>query len=362
MGRNKNLAKMSSIEEVLDIDLNDVVSKAVREKIADLEQVIKYQNKTISEKAKEIQTLKSNIDANNADAAVFSELRSRYAAFKTTFDQKGDVDICIGKHQFLMIANILELAYNKNPSGAGWYGWRSGSLAGNLAANFHHCKNELCAVVRAVSPNHAELVPMLSRFVMPWDYPKERVVKFLKDLPYNTNGCMFGIHEYWVNEGIGVKNMPWDFIMQSPHILEDDVFELFIEAISGKPYRKSESYLLFALPKFNKNVTKSQIDRMAEVALAYSHQELKMDQVIAFVKNGLSSFSTEIVEKFFAKAEGVPEYSILSWQWFPVEYQKRFLKQKPIKEVWQILNSYNCQWKDEDKFSFMEEYFKESAV
>jgi len=354
---------MSTIEEVLDIDLNDVVSKAVREKIADLEKTIASQRATISKQSGEIKKLQAHIDDGNADALVLGKVREKYLALKTIYDKESrNVDTCVPQQQFNIISKILEMAYGQIPTGGGWHGYRSGSLLGNLLVNFHHCKDDLCAVLRVVVPSHAELIPRVVSFRMPWDYPKKDVLNFLKELPYNTNGCMFGIHEYWVNEGVGVKNMPWDMIMKSPFILEDDAFGLLINAIQGKPYMKSEAYNLFAIPKFNTGITQEQKNRMAEVVLGYNEQALKMAEVIAFVKNGLKTFPNEIVEKFFAKAKPEANYCLLSWQWFPIEWQKKFLKERPFHEAWKILTSHNCQWMDEDKEAFMEEYFKGSAV
>lgn len=183
---------------------------------------------------------------------------------------------------------------------------------------------------------------------MPFDYPKEDVIAYVKAPKYNTNGCIFGISSYWIEYGAAKPNMPHDLIMRNPHIIEEDVFPILIDSIRKKV---PEFNYLFALPKYNSNVSKEQVVKLGECLI---DNNIKFSDTIAeFVSQNIKDFNSETLEFLFTKAQSDNQYKALHWEKFPNEYQMRFLESKPLDEVLKLITSYNCTWTIEQKENFL---------
>lgn len=339
---------------LLEIDLNEFVSKQISEKIGSLEkELINTRNKN-SEQYKEIIALKKQVDNSKTALGLFDYLRDEFS--KITESEHDDKGYYNSKHknQFLFIEKILDNIFNIKKEAIGWYSIRNdGRLSAHLAVNFYSNKNIVIDLLKIIMVDWSNEVSFIKSFKMPFDYPKEDVIQYVKAPNYNTNGCIFGITPYWVEYGAGKTNMPHDLIMKNPFILENDVFEILLKSIKGKT---SNYYYLFALPKYNKNISNEQLIALGECLIDIKTEVLNYDIVKEFITENLKNFNNKTLDFLYKLIQSDNQYNTLHWEKFPNEYQMRFLKEKPLNEVLKLLTNYNCTWTIEQKESFLKEY------
>lgn len=342
------------MENILEVDLNDIVSKRIESKISSLENDLEKLKNANSLKSSEVIKLNNVIKKNETSLFLLNHLRSEFSQIKATskdgdsswFDSKE-------KNQFLFIENCLQNILNVAKEAKGWYCHGSdGFLKSHLAINYYSNKEVVINLLKALGVD-CETIAFINSFKMPYDYSKEDVVEYVKFPKYNTNGYIFGISQYWINSGAGKSNMPHDLIMQNPFILEAEVFELLLNSIDKKA---GEYYYLFALPKYNKNITKNQIQRLGERLINLKKDVINYDVVKNFIENNLKKFNEKTLDFLYQNIRSGNQFNTLHWENFPNNYQMKFLKSKSLDEVLKILTDYSCQWTVEEKYIFLKEY------
>lgn len=346
------------MSNLLGVNLNEIASQAIVEKIESLELDLKAAQLVINDHFAAITSLKKKEAGVKAITSLLDHLRKVFSSIERGPSDSGGWYDSKQKNQYLFIEKVLTNVFNikreTTREANGWYSSRSdGALAPYLAVNFYHNKDVVIDLLRVLMPNCEKEVSFIRAFQMPYDYPKETVLHYVKAPGHNTNGCIFGISEFWFNAGAGAGNMPHDLIMKSPFIVEDDVFETLLDTIKRKA---SEYHYLFALPRHNKSVSPEQIAALGEQLLSLSDTVRGYDHVDNFIVENLKAFNDKTLDFLYSKIQSDNQFKTLHWEKFPNEYQMRFLKEKSLGEVLQMLARQGCTWTAEQKKAFLNEF------
>lgn len=340
---------MSGKNDYLNIDLNDLVNKEIRERIEDLEKRIEQLWKSIQEKDLLINNQKVLIDDNKLVTDLFWKFRQSFSGLKPTPKDSLGYEKTLVYHQFEFISNILENLFSiKKESNY----QDDTSLAINLAVNYYKNKETVINVLKLLMSNADRMTSVIESFKMPYDYSKDEVLKFVKNPQYNTNGVMFGINRYWTERGASKENMPYDLIMKHPNFLDADVFDQMLETIKT---RNHNSEYFFEITKYNKNITKEHISKIGNLFIDFKF--FNGDLICNFIKSNLDHFDRKTLDFFYTKITIDNQFKMLHWENFPVEYQQRFLMNKPFEEILKILNTYSCKWTIDQKEELLKKYF-----
>ena len=342
------------MDNLLEIDLNEFVSKQIAEKIGFLkEELINTRNK-ISEQYQEISALKKQVDDSKMALGLFEYLRNEFLRIKQSEKDEGGCFNSKQLNQFLFIEKVLLNIFNIKKEANGWYCSRNyGGLVAHLAVNFYSNKNIVVNLLKILMPNCSKEISFIESYKMPFDYTKEEVIEFVKNPKFNTNCCIFGITQYWMEYGAGKTNMPYDLIMKNPHILEDDVFDLVLNSIEKKV---SNYNYLFALSIYNTNISTKQLIKMGELLINLETEILNYKEVQSFISENLKKFSIKTLDFLYNKIQYDNQFKTLHWEKFPNEFQMKFLKIKSLDEILKILTAHSCTWTIEQKEHFLKEF------
>lgn len=342
------------MQDLLNIDLNELVTKEISEKISSLEQENNRQSEVIATQRNEISSLKKTVSNVQIVTGFWDHLRSEYSNItQGKVDKNGWFD-SKQKNQFLFIEKTLSNFFNINKEQNGWLSSRSdGGLAVYLAVNFYTHKQEVINLLQVLKDDCSKEVEFIKSFKMPYDYDKSAVIRYVLEPNYNTNRCIFGISQYWIEGGAKKENVPHDLIMRNPFIVEPDVFAMIINSINK---RVSNYYYLFALPLYNNHVSKEQIEQLGECLLKMGKSETDYDNVKSFISKFLLRFNNTTLDHLYARISNGNQFNTLHWENFPVEYQKRYLSTMDVQMVLKTLHDYSCKWTTEEKASFLKEY------
>lgn len=349
---------------LLDIDLNDFVSKEIEKKISILEKDLASAREMISKQYSEITTLKKTVSVSETALDLLDHWQTEFSNIKRGDDDNGGWYDSKERNQYLFIEKIMLNIFNIKPEYNGWHSNRSnGSLAPYLAVNFYSNRETLIKLLMCImkedntssfSYGTRDVISFISSFVMPFDYSKSGVIDYVTDPKSNTNNCIFGISCYWVEGKAGKTNMPHDLIMRNPFILENDVFEQLLNTIKK---RVPNYYYLFALPKYNKNISPEQIALLGESLLGVTTNVFTNIDVLEFISTNIKQFNNKTLDYLYELViSGHEKLKNFNWEKFPTEYQSKFLMAKPLNEVLTLLNNYNTKWTTEEKESFLKKY------
>lgn len=338
------------MDKIFDLDLNDLVSKQVRDKIDSYELQINELKKKNNDLNLSLITLTKKLSDASSYNSFIDGIRETYNNLKTTGSYAENNIVPIAKKRYDYISNILKSFYNINEE----YGWLShgtdGALMYYLAANFYSNKQTLLDVLNAISPEDKRTIDFIKDFRMPSDYTKEEVIEFLEKPQYNTNGFMFGRSKYWAESGFGKRNMPYDYIFKSPHMLDDNVFDVMINTIEAK---KNEHFYFFEYPIHNKYASDEQIIKLGRCLINLKNTTLEYDPVKRFINMFLMKFDDETLDFLFNRISD-NQYSIYYWERFPVKFQMKYLLSQPLDNVLKTIN--NTKWTTDDKALFLKQY------
>jgi hypothetical protein len=338
--------------ELLNIDLNEIASQAISEKVQLLESQIEslesnnhYQLKRISELEKETSGYKNVL-------SLLNTIRSTYASIKQSEADSGGWYDSKAKNQYKFISEILNVFYGVKQEHNGWYCSRGdGKLRTHIAVNYYNSKEYVCDLLRILYEDSAGDINFIMAFKMPYDWERERIMSYAKEPKYNTNSCIFGINQFWMEYGAGESNTPHDLIMRSPFILEDEIFGTVLTTIRNQ---RSNYRYLFALPIHNKNINKSQIQQLGRCLLKIQPRD--WDETIKdFIKKFIREFCTDTLNYLMQFATCDNQFRILHWKNFPPNYQSLFLKAMPFNEALKAVNDYSCDLNPEEKESLLRE-------
>lgn len=342
--------------ETLNIDLNELVTKEINDKISELEKTIATYREQLNEQWSINKKLEKKVEESIIANQLLDFLRNEFSKITSSKVDNGGWYDSKQKNQYMFIKNTLANIFGVKEEYNGWLSHRSdGTLRSYLAVNYYSNKEVVINLLKAIMPDHNSAVEFIKFFVMPFDYGKNEVLKYVKAPSYNTNGCIFGINQYWyeAREAQG-GNMPHDLIMQNTQILKEDVFNELLETIRK---RKTNWYYLFALPKYNKNISNDQIKQLGELLIDMKKNELDQENLKGFISDNILLLNNKTLDFLYSLINTDNQFSYLNWQRFPVEYQMRFLKAKTFEEVYKILTNYDCKWTIQQKEDFLKQLF-----
>lgn len=349
----------------LNVDLNEIASKAIQGTINDLERQVSdltgsYDELRIenSKLEKELSISKEKNDFSNM---IFDRFRKTYGSLQPTIESKEGWRKDNSQVRYEFICDVMRIIFGLNPT----YGYVADApLYANLGGNFYDNKSDLISVIKALSydrdaigysaillGNGNNIINKIKTFVHPKDYNKEQVLKYAKLPNTNTNGSYNG-HYTWF-KGWGT---PHDFIQSNPLMLDDDVFAEVIESIKLK---RGVSSLLFQMYKFA-NLTDDHIKQMGDFVVDFVVRPRdSSDYVKSFISDNLSKFSDKTISILFDKyIQSDNSYRLFHWDSFPIEYQYKYLLDKDIDFVLKTMNS-SSNWSTVQKDSFLRVYYYE---
>jgi len=328
--------------DYLDINLNAIATKAIREKISSLESTIKRLKKENTELCSTKNGLKKELTLAENFSFMTKSIVAQWAECKSVLEK------CEYIEKIMLWVFGVKKTYSFHED--------RGGLLRNLAINYYHHKEELISVATLLDIKHSSysstpgnFIDKIKNFIMPCDWSKDQVLQYVKNPHYCTNGCVYGAGEfYFESDG----NVPHDLIQANNYIIYPDVFNEVINTIEKK---SGEYGYLYTIPKYNAAIPRDQIKRLGRTLIG--RKEKFYDIIEKFVKNNMEIFDKETLEYFYLISSHDNQYKIFHWQNFPIEYQQRYLKERPISEILKILTGYECKWTDEQKDEFLRGYY-----
>lgn len=349
--------------DILTIDVNEIVSNQIKEKFSNLEnQIIELNNtienknsklKELSLKLKELETKNNN---NEYVSFLFDKLKNTFSQISND-PEKAEFKKLKNQKQFEFIDLILITFFDIKKEQNGWLSYDTSSstlLERYLAINYYENKDIVINLLKILDDKCKDKIDFIKNFRMPCDYSKEEVLNYVKNPHYCTNGNIFQISQYWVESGLGKENLPHHLIMKNKFILEEDVFDELIKTIKSE---RLKFYYLFSLPKYNKNITKEQIQKMGS-CLSTIYKYLNYKEIQEFIKDNLLDFNEETLNYLYLYITTDNQFKIFHWENFPVKYQISYLMNKPINDVFKLFNNSSCKWTEEQKEEFLRLRYK----
>jgi len=345
---------MGTVEGILDIDLNDVVSKEIAKRIKSLEKTIASQEKKMDEQYKEIQELKSKAKMANIANGLVENLRKRYAAIVAVKDHKGNVETSEPQGKYSFIRKVAKLVYGIVLDESLVSSSHSHSALAYAARNH---KQEVCDILRLLDSDRwvSDKIRSIQSFRMPSEFSKSEIMGTIKNMPYGYNGCNFGTITHWVESGFS-NYVPLDLLMKSPHFVADDCFAAILDSIQNN---KPHSGDLFALPFYNSHITDDQIKALGALAAAMPVKGRQEETYHGkFIAKYMERFNKEDIEKLFVSMNvGTCDWTALYWGIFPVEYQMRAFRKKTFKDLSYLVSSYGHRFSDGQKEAIWADWF-----
>lgn len=340
------------MDNILEFDLNELVSKQVSEKINGLKLHIQSQNKTLAEYRKEIADLNKANKKFNSAISLLDRLREKFSKVEGKPETSDRNKTTFRQEKYLFVKTILKDLFDLEPLTKNCF---DVGFALQLAVNYYDHKEVLKQVLDYISEDPSTECGIINGFVMPYDWNKAQVLKWINGSKYNTNGCHKGISTYWLESGGKESNAPHDLILKNKYFLEDDVFE---EVIKNMTNSKGIEHLL-SLPQYT-NLSQDKLERMGEKLIELPSSYFSYEEVKTFVKLYLKNLNEKTVEFLYKKVRSDNHYSTFHWENFPQAYQERFLLEKTFQEVFKIIGDYSCKWSEQQKRDFLRKYLEKT--
>ena len=345
---------MSTVDEILNIDLNDVVSKAVSKQIKAFEKTIEQNGKKISEQLLEIKSLKAKAKMTDTANGLIEKLRERYAAIKDTKDHRGDMlrTEAQGKYSFIReVAKLVHGIVLDEELVSKSY------IHSALAYAARNYKQEVSDILRLIDTDQWVMPKLqeIHKFRMPSEFSKGEIMQVIRQIPYGYNGNNFGTITHWVESSL-TNYVPMDMLMKSPHFVADDCFALILTSIKEN---RPNSEDLFALPFYNSAITDDQIKALgalaADMPVKGRQQETRHGK---FILKYMEKFNVEDIEKLFVKMNiGTCDWEAMYWGIFPLEYQMKAFRKMTFKKLSELLSSYGSKFGTDQKESIYADWF-----
>lgn len=359
---------MSSIDEVLDIDLNDVVSKAIRKQIKQLQKQVADQGKKLYNQSQEIQDLKAKAKVDDAAKEIVESLCKRYAATTATKETSNAYERSALHNQYLMVRDVVKLAYGKIlPEDLTSRREVFNSIV--WACKDH--KKEVCSVLLVMDANGTkQLRDSISGFHTPETYSKGAILQFLRKPHRGYNGDHLRCLHHWIGERFSFDYCPYEMLLANPACVQDDVFAIMIESIKAK-VQYSEDF--FGMPLYNNAATDQQIKTLGSLAAQLTTKQLSKDtEAGTFVAKFMSKFNKEDIDLLFERINMTSTaWSTMYYGIFPVEYQMKAFRKMTFKALKELVQNYSSRYSPEHQELIYADWFyhnphphtpKESAV
>lgn len=337
------------MNDVLDIDLNDVVSKAVRKQIEQLQKQVADQEQKLYKQSQEIHDLKAKAKMTAIADGMIEKLRAKYAAIKDVKDHKGNVSQSEWRRKYQFIREASDLIYGVVLEvDLVSYDYVSCSLA--YAARNH--KDMFCELLAMVDQSAwcADKINEIKRFRMPVDFSLSEVKALIRTIPHSGS-----IHS-WILNRFKESYTPISLLMKSPHFVKDECFGMVVQSIVEK---RQYSELFFALPFCNDGVTDDQIKTLGSLA---ADIPVKGNQNSTehgkFVAKYLHQFHKEDIDKMFTKMNLTTyEWSAMYWGIFPVEYQMKAFRKMKFEDLRKLMGDYNSKFSEGQREAIFADWF-----
>lgn len=340
----KKLIKM----ELLNLDLNEIASKAIQDKVGALESDIQRLEAVNLNQSKRVEELQKQVKDDAAIGSFVSAMRARFVSIEDSESDSGGWFDSKQKKQYDFIRDLLKQVFGIEQMHGGWCCNRhDGDLKTHLAVNYYEYKNEVCDILRVL--NCDVPIGFIKAFRMPYDWPKHMILTFAKSPKYNTNASMIGVSSYWINSGAGESNVPHDLMMKSAHMIDEDVFGTVLTTIKNQ---RGEYYTLFELPIHNKLITADHIEQIGR-CLVKINPSTWGDCIVKFIEKNMLSFCDVTLEYLYTLISRDNQYKVAHWTKFPSKYQERYLKELPFTEALKAVNDYSCTLKDHEKTNLL---------
>lgn len=336
------------MENLLGLDLNELVSKQVSEKLTEMEETIGSQADFISSLSKSKTVLEKQLkEVATAEALLIFMKQAFYKLEPVKEDREKNIyGKTLGEVKYEYIQNILLSVFGLPNKG---HVNRWGNFATALSINYYDHKEIVLLLLSAITDDQKS-ISFIKNYVLPKDWAKQDVLAFVKNPQYNTNGVMFGESQYWVESGGEKSNMPYNQIMVNPHIIEDDVFDELVNTIKTK--RSSNYFYLFAICRYQK-LSQAQINKLAYTLPDLHKDVLQYETVKEFIKLNMANLPKTVVDYLHGFASSDNQFKDFAWQNFPMEYQTKYLMNIDFDACMKILNNYDCKWTSEEKQAFL---------
>lgn len=347
------------MENTLQFDLNELVSKEIGAKITQLEkQKENLTNQNILLQGK-ISDLSARVENAKLPLAFLEMIRGAFNAIEADPRDKDDYHKHKNQKQFDFIENIMLNVFGIEKESQGWLSYRGdGNLYNYLAVNYYKSKQHLMGLLELLSddPKHKTGIQFIRSFRMPYDWSKEEVISFLKDPGSCTNGSYIGISNFWFERGCGRNNCPYNLVLMSPFIVEDDVWDVLINQIT---IGLSNSTYFYSVYNYHK-LSDERIKQLGDILIDKIDKKKSMvdyECPKAFLTNNFVNLSDKVLDFFYEQISDDNQFKTFNWEKFPVRYQHKYLLSKNIEDVLKIIGGYSCRWTIEEKESFLKAYF-----
>lgn len=341
------------MENILDIDVNSMLTKAISKKIDEMESEISELSSRNAARLREISELKDKLaeQTNKFENAISltESMRRAFSEIKESERREGDWYDSKQKIQFLYICDIMLFLHNVRPA-CKWQSSRNnGRLAPYLAVAFHEHKDDVITLLKILIKDSASIASFISNFKMPYEYSQKEVIDFLKSPESCTKGSYFDERHFWIEYGAGKKNVPYDLMLKNPHVVSKEVFPILIERIE---LGYGESMYFYEVSRYNKNITSEQICEIGRTLIGLREKQLEL--LKSFIFREIKHFDAETLEYLYQFIRN-SKYNTWDFRNFLVEQQQRFLMSLPFEAIYDIVKE--SGWDMAQKETFLTKYF-----
>lgn len=325
-------------DNILNIDLNGLVSEKIIKEIEYLENRIEEQHIEISKLKSEITKLENENKKILKNEIFVDDLINNFKNIKTK------------NEKFEVISHLLKCFYNidfnKNIELENFsYLKNEASLDNMLAISFYENKNELIKIMNMLSLN----TKIVENFCMPYDYSKEIIKKYASSSFCNTNG-EYKFWRYWLSSGANLVNVPHTLLFKNKYFLDDDILDKIIN------YEHSSSIYYTNLDIYNENISDIQINKLAKFFITSYKKYIDTDEFKNFFKRNILRLDNEIIDKLFLSASHENKYRFLYYEMFPKEYQNIYLLKIENYTLFLQLLQNNEKLDNQEKINLTKQY------
>lgn len=331
---------------ILGLDLNELVSKEVSERLSEMEETIQQQYKRINKLSEENDKLVQRLETVENTEGLLNMFKEQFNSLQAVKEDK-EKDVyakTIGEVRYDFFKDILSSLFNIPKVKSSNTAW-----AMQLAIHYYDHKDLVIKLLTLFGVEE-KYIKLVNDYVLPKYWHKDQVMVFVKNPKYNTNGYMFGDSPYWSG---GMDNLPYNQIMVNPLMVDEEVFAELINTIKAK---RGEWYQLYAITRYV-NLSCKQLLALGDTLLSVNSKDYSTDTITEFIRKNLVSFSKEVKDKLFLLIRDDNHYNLFHWENFPVEYQKQYLMNMEVSKLLTTLTHYSCKWSQEDKESFLKERY-----
>jgi len=332
------------MENYIEIDLNELITKDIREKITNFEETISRLQKCTREQASSIKNLELELYEKNSlyknSLFLIEALRDSWQSLQvSSYENKR---VAIDQIRYAFLRDAMNLLFGVKEEFNGYLG--RGYLWKHLAINFYHNKENLKTLLLITGQDIP--IDLIDSFRMPEDFTRDEILTYVKNPHYCTNGENYGLSIYYMESSKG--NVPHDLLQANKYILDDEVFKEIITTLNT---HRGDYLYLYTIPQYA-NISDEMISIMGTTLL--NQDSLLVDSIKHFICENMLKFNKETLDFLYRKISSNNQFRLFYWLNFPVEYQQKYLKEKSLNRVLELLNK--CNWTLEEKELFLKDY------